>query len=354
LRVGNRSAPLWLALAVFLDVLVAVLVSGRLAVTLATLALLVGGALLVARLVVDYVYPFMESAAGFMLHWAQSRDNWLAKMLRSILEPNSSEFPLLAILIVALMGGFWAFFGVLEDVVTGDPLVVIDEVTYQLLLKLRSYWGDYGLVAVTQLGDAQVVIPVAAAGLASLLVLSRWRAAKYLVIAIVGAAIWVELIKLLLRRSRPVDLYDGPSQFSFPSGHATMSIVLFGFLAILLAHGASPQTRRTTIGSALSLILLISFSRIYLGAHWFSDVLAGLSFGVAWVALLAIAYFRVAPAPLPSGQLSAILVSVLVASGVFHVTRSHATDMNRYGVFRGTLDGTAPARNASEFWKQGH
>jgi membrane-associated phospholipid phosphatase len=345
---------LWLALAICLDVLVAILVSGRLAVTLAVLVLLMSGALLVARLIVNYVYPFLDSAAGFLLRWARSRDNSLAQMLRNILEPSSSELPLLAILIVALTGGIWAFFGVLEDVATGDPLVVIDKVTYQHLLKLRSYWGDYGLVAITQLGDAQVVIPVATAGLAVLLALGRWRAAKYLVIAFVGAAIWVELIKLLLQRSRPADLYDGPSQFSFPSGHATMSIVLFGFLAILLAHGASPQLRRTIISTALTLILLIGFSRIYLGAHWFSDVLAGLSFGVAWVALLAIAYFRVAPAPLPGGPLSAILVAVLVASGAFHVARSHATDMSRYAVLRGSLDGSAPATKASEFWKQGH
>lgn len=353
-RRGSAGIKLWLAFAASLDVLIAALISGRLAVVLAAMALLVGGALLAARLVVDYVYPFIETAAEFALRWARSRDNHLARLLRKVLEPGSPELPLLAILTVALMGSLWAFFGILEDVITGDPLVVIDGITYQLLLKLRSYWGDYGLVAVTELGDAQVVIPVAVAALASLLALRRWRAAKYLVIAVVGASAWVEMIKLLLRRSRPVDLYDGASQFSFPSGHATMSIVLFGFLAILVSHGASPHLRRTIIGMTLSLILLIAFSRIYLGAHWFSDVLAGLSFGVAWIALLGFAYFRAAPEPLSGGPLSAMLVIALVFAGSIHVARSHTADITRYAPVSGTPDGAVPAASASKFWKQGH
>ena len=354
IRRETGRTELWLALAIALClvVLVAMLVSWRLAMTLAGLALLVGGALLATRLIVDCVYPFMQTAADFALRWAQSRDNRVAQFFRSILGPSRPELPLLAILAIALMGGLWAFFGVLEDVITGDPLVVIDELAYELLLQLRSYWGDFGLVAITQLGDVQVVLPVAAAAVATLLALCKWRAAMYLVIALVGASMWVEMIKLLLQRSRPVDLYDGASQFSFPSGHATMSIVVFGFLAILLAHGASPHMRRTIIGSALSLVFLIGFSRIYLGAHWLSDVLAGLSFGVAWVALLSIAYFRVAPKPLPSSPLFAVFVAVLVGSGALHVARSHATDLNRYAAAGGTLNGMAPATNASEFWKR--
>lgn len=347
---------LWVAItiALCLEVLVAVLVSGRLAVTLAGLALIVGGALLATRLIADYIYPFMQTAADFALRSAQLGDNRATQLLLKILGPSGPELPLLAVSAIAVMGGLWAFFGILEDVITGDPLVFVDEIAYDALLQLRSYWGDFGLVAITQLGDLQVVFPVAATGVATFVALGKRRAAMYLVLAVVGASMWVQLAKLLLQRSRPVDLYAGASQFSFPSGHATMSVVVFGFIAILLAHGTTQHMRRKIIGSALSLILLIGFSRIYLGAHWLSDVVAGLSFGAAWIALLSIAYFRVAPEPLPGSTLFIIFVAVLLGSGALHVARSHANDLKRYAAAGGTSSGTAPATNAGEFWKRGN
>jgi hypothetical protein len=133
-----------------------------------------------------------------------------------------------------------------------------------------------------------------------------------------------------------------------------MSIVVFGFIAVLLAHGTSQHMRRKIIGSAMSLILLIGFSRIYLGAHWFSDVVAGLSFGAAWIALLSIAYFRVAPEPLPGSILFPIFVAVLLGSGALHVARSHADDFKRYASAGATSGGASPATNAGEFWKRGN
>jgi hypothetical protein len=98
---------LWVAItiALCLEVLVAVLVSGRLAVTLAGLALIVGGALLATRLIADYIYPFMQNAADFALRSPQLRDNKVATFLREILGASGPELPLLAMSAIAMMGG---------------------------------------------------------------------------------------------------------------------------------------------------------------------------------------------------------------------------------------------------------
>ena len=342
-----------LAFAAGFDVLVAMLVSWRLAVILAALAILVASALMAARLVVDYAYPFIERAADFCVRWAQTHNNAFTWMLRGIPYPKGPELPLIVILTAVLIGALAAFLAILEDVVTGDPLVVVDQLCYQLLQRLRSYWGDYGLVAVTELGDAQVVIPVAVAAAVAFLAVGNWRAAKYLLVVFLGASAWVDLVKLLLQRSRPVDLYSGASSFSFPSGHATISIALYGFLALLLQRDASPGLRRALTGATLALVVLIAFSRMYLGAHWFSDVLAGLSFGAAWVAMLAIAYFRVAPIPIPSGPLSALVLAVLAVSGAFHVIGSHTSDLNRYSVTERAAEGARLRPIPNAFWKWG-
>ena len=86
----------------------------------------------------------------------------------------------------------------------------------------------------------------------------------------VVAALFVGGLKRVIGRARPVDIYDGVAEYSFPSGHAGMSIVVFGLLAFLLASRASSQWRQIIFGSSIGFVLLIGFSRVYLGAHYFS------------------------------------------------------------------------------------
>ena len=94
-----------------------------------------------------------------------------------------------------------------------------------------------------------------------------------------------------MHRARPGELlYSGWSAFSFPSGHSTVNVVLYGFLAFLIAREFRPALRVSVALGAATLIFLIAFSRLYLGAHWLSDVLGGLAFGSAWLALLGLSY----------------------------------------------------------------
>jgi undecaprenyl-diphosphatase len=114
-----------------------------------------------------------------------------------------------------------------------------------------------------------------------------WRTAGWL-LAITGATAINTAIKLALHRARPAELfYSGASAFSFPSGHSTANTVLYGFLAFLIAIGVRPTWRIPVVFAATFIALLIAFSRLYLGAHWFSDVTGGLAFGIAWIAVLA-------------------------------------------------------------------
>jgi undecaprenyl-diphosphatase len=119
-----------------------------------------------------------------------------------------------------------------------------------------------------------------------------WRRDRYwvlaLVLAVPGGMLLNVLMKYAFHRERP--RFDDPlvtlSTFSFPSGHTAAATVFYGVLAAyLLVHVRSAGARLAVLGTALFLIVLVAFSRMYLGAHFLSDVLAAVAEGIAWLSL---------------------------------------------------------------------
>jgi membrane-associated phospholipid phosphatase len=96
------------------------------------------------------------------------------------------------------------------------------------------------------------------------------------------------LLKRIFQRARPQlwEVLYQPSSFSFPSGHAMSAMMVYGVAAFLLAQ-LYPQQRRTCWLIAAVLIFLVGFSRVYLGVHWPSDVVAGWAFGFTFVYAIA-------------------------------------------------------------------
>lgn len=231
---------------------------------------------------------------------------------------------------VLVVGGSWLFFGVLEDVVSHDPLVEVDAFVYHMLQALRTPIVDRMMVAITELGDVQVLLPVILVALMWFIAQRAWLTAGYWLAAIVVAEVLAKVLKLTLHRQRPGAMYDGIEQFSFPSGHATMSVVVYGFLAFLLCREMRPNLRQKVISLTAILVASIALSRLYLGAHWLSDVLGGISFGVAWVAALAIAYEYQSHEQLQPEKFAAIMAATVVVAGIAHITLSFGADLLRY------------------------
>ncbi|MGH7593663.1 MAG: phosphatase PAP2 family protein [Gemmatimonadales bacterium] len=138
----------------------------------------------------------------------------------------------------------------------------------------------------TDVGSGGCEIPVAL-GIAA--ALWRWKssvaARRFLLIGVSGEAIYA-LVKLLMHRPRPtiVTHLSGAGWFSFPSGHATMAWIVWGFGLVLLAElTASRRVRVTLRAAAVVLPVAISISRVYLGVHYPTDVLGGLFLAIGWV-----------------------------------------------------------------------
>ena len=141
---------------------------------------------------------------------------------------------------------------------------------------------------VTWFGNVPVWVGVT---LVAALVLARrrWNAElELLLLAVVGTQILTYAMKLGFERERPFfpDPLATESSYSFPSGHSSMSLAVYGTLGYIVARHASTRGRQVAaLAAAAILVLLIGFSRLYLGVHFLSDVIAGFSLALAWVAL---------------------------------------------------------------------
>jgi undecaprenyl-diphosphatase len=147
--------------------------------------------------------------------------------------------------------------------------------------------------AVTQLGSSPFLVVLGAILVWRLIAAGRRRAALVLVAASLGGEAFDQVLKLVFRRPRPETFFGfiAPSGYSFPSGHAIASICFWGVVAaIAAARMQSPYARAAMWLSAALLAVWIGLSRIYLGAHYPSDVLGGYAAAVVWVMVIRTGY----------------------------------------------------------------
>ncbi len=292
---------------------------------------------------------FVSNISGWLQARAAASHSRWGRFVLDLLDPSRPDVRGLALLALLVIGSAWLFFGILEDVVIGDPLVRADTAIYQALQELRTAPGDAVMLVLTELGDTIVVIAVTTAVFLWFAWKRAWRTAAYWLVAIGGASALNTAIKVTLHRARPTELfYTGWSAFSFPSGHSTVNLALYGFLAFLIGL-AQPTWRLPVAFTALSFVLLIGFSRLYLGAHWFSDVMGGFAFGTAWLAILAFFYLRKEGGqPIGVVGMTVIACLALGLAGGLNVSRHHALDTDRYA--RKT---TTPTMSAADWLSTG-
>ena len=312
------------------SVVLAGAVAGRLAVLLVLALVLVWSSVWLVRRGLRLAPRVWATAQERSLTWARAGNSAAHRQVAALLDPNRQETTALAIFTIVLVGAAWVSLGVLEDVATGDPLVRMDAAVYHFLQGLRTPWIDRLVIGITELGDKSVVAALAVAVLLWLVVRRAWRTAAYWVAGLFFASAFGTLLKLVLHRPRPAVVYEGWNAYAFPSGHATMSMVLWGFLCVLIAREARPRSWPWIFGTGAAIVSLIAFSRLYLGVHWFSDVVGGLAFGTAWVALLSIAYLRQGPQQVGGKALAVVACGAFLVAGVAHVHFKFPEDAHSY------------------------
>jgi undecaprenyl-diphosphatase len=190
---------------------------------------------------------------------------------------------------VLSLAAVWLFAGVTEDVVHHDSLTRFDLALGTLIRAHSTPLGDRIFTVVSALGSPATMAAIGAGGALLLLVRRRLVVLTAWVGAFGGAGLLTLVLKNIIQRPRPVDattfLYA--MSFSFPSGHALGSLVGYGMLAYLIGSMSIESAKeRVRLGIATAvLVLAIGISRLYLGLHYFSDVVAGYAVGVLWLSV---------------------------------------------------------------------
>jgi undecaprenyl-diphosphatase len=208
-----------------------------------------------------------------------------------------------------------AFLSLAEDVVLREQVTRMDAAVSTLVQGWRTPRLDVVMIAITSLGDGVVVIAVMVAAAIWLVAHGRRKLAAGLVVTMALAALAVPLLKGALVVPRPIDLYTGADAFSFPSGHATSAAALYAALAWLATHNAALRWKIVGFGAAGLLVAAIAASRVYLAAHWPSDVLAGLALGSTLAALYALVFRRLDIRTMRPLRLVLLVVAVLAIGG---------------------------------------
>jgi undecaprenyl-diphosphatase len=145
---------------------------------------------------------------------------------------------------------------------------------------------------VTMFGAPSVLFSLSLVAGLAFVARRKYRAMMLLVATMAGSALLNEVLKLSFHRTRPEPFFDiqAPGSFSFPSGHALTSFCFYSTIAALISARTKSRTVRIVVWTlAALLVTLIGVSRIYLGVHYPTDVLAGYAAAFIWVIIIAVA-----------------------------------------------------------------
>jgi membrane-associated phospholipid phosphatase len=175
-------------------------------------------------------------------------------------------------------------------------LLALDLVIEQALYTVRTPLGVAVFSFVTDFAGAATVVVVCLLAVWILHSGRKWEYALGLLLAVAGSAVVDLMLKELIARPRPPEYMHAviETSYSFPSSHAAAAAALYGFLALSAPYIASRRSQKPLIMFCALVIVAVGFSRLYLGVHYFSDIIGGYVLGgaFAWLGLALAESFR--------------------------------------------------------------
>lgn len=304
--------------------------SGRLVFVLLILLVILALAGYVIRLVVAGIWPYLNRILAHLAEWARNqRSPSMRRFARSI-SPDNPRSVLIVVFAAIAIAALIALADMIVRAVSSDVVSNMDVSIFNLMKEMRNAPADEIMITLTMLGDGVVMTVLALAMIGWLVWHRAYRAGFAAAVAVVAGKFFVPVLKYGIQRPRPIELYGGAELFSFPSGHATMAALIFGILAVLVGHSMGRWGRSLVYAVCGILVVAIAYSRVYLGVHWLSDVIAGLLFGTVMTAAFALVVEAIPPRRIKPLGLFIASLSVFLIVGSAHVSFGYAAAEESY------------------------
>ncbi|MFQ5487615.1 MAG: LssY C-terminal domain-containing protein, partial [Gammaproteobacteria bacterium] len=309
-------------------------VAGRLAILLLALLLVLWLAFWLVRRVYRFLQPRAAMLAMKLLGWGQNHP-LLGRLSNALLDPQVPPPQALFILALLLLGGAWLAFSLVIYAGPYAQLSRIDQGIAHLFSSLRTPWGDHLMVFLSQLGDAPIIISLAAVIVGLLAWQRRWRELRYWLAALAFTA--AELLFLRQIGSLGEGAHHAP---------LVQSVIVYGFLAVFASQELRPQWRWLPYAWAVLLMCAIALARLYLGAIRLSDLLGDLGLGGAWLIVLGIAYHRHLGEHRAIPYLPLTIILTLTAASGWYTAFSHDKALQRHA-----LQPTVQRLQVNDWWQ---
>jgi len=290
-------------------------VTGRLALFVAAVVILLWIAVWLVRRIYALLAPRSDRALYRVLNWSQ-RHPVLGEIPAALVDPARGEARGLTWLILVFLATTLGFAWVAGFAIGGSPPSPIDALAYNSLGELRTPWADTLMVAVAGLGSGGVLGALFALVSLWLIKGRHWPALMHWAVAATLPLVASLLARQLVALPRPTAL-SLASAYGFPSVDATMSTAIYGFLAVLLVRELPGRLQPWIYAASGALITAIGFSQLYLGAHWLVDVVGGVALSLAWISLVGVAYRRHSARPIGARALGTLFALFLLVAATY-------------------------------------
>lgn len=284
---------------------------------------------LTVRRVLVNIENYLTSKLQIVWNFCQ-RHRYLRGVNKLLIYPAHPEYPGQWLLALGCLASGILFLIIFYGVFTHDFVTDWNAAVQYLFRSFRIPVLDHVMVFFTSLGQEKMLewlIPT----MAIFLLLRRywWAALHWLGLSVlsVGGAL---AIKHTLYSPRPPGLLNGSTDSSFPSGHTVLSISLYGFLTFLIINATPKAWHKAIYITATLIISLILLSRLYLGAHWFSDIVGSTFWSLAWLIFFIISYRRRITKPVSLwGIILTLVLTITVADG-WYLHKHYANMLHDY------------------------
>lgn len=286
-----------------------------------------------------------------LLAWSR-RHRRLGLLGPALADPQQPEIPALALVAALLLLITWGAYSLVWGFSTEGYPQPTDALVYHIFQGLRTPGSDFIALVLAQLSTPGIYLPLAAAAGITLLVLTSKREAIHWLAALSFAAILVISLQWLMTIPTPQAYFAGTTPATgFAGGNILISGVIYGFLAIVLATPRPFRKRQNYYSVFTTLIVLIAFSRLYLGLDWLSDILISLPIAFVWVALLTLGYRRRWARWFPPQPL---FVLVLGAVSVAIAWQALGLAQNQDETNRATVPNASPETRVANWYRSGY